>query len=286
MWSDRVAVTILTIRWKVQDALPKLLATLRDFLRTEFVNKSKDVDRSEMIQVNSETNNQFDAKAANILTSITHTCIGSLATFPFFQSSTSELTRDQELFELVSNSEGETFFFLATAYLQYVQRRALHMSSTNLVCILEKFEEFALAYNYSSRENLRLLAVSVLSSTIHVWTSSEDEELNEKIHDLCDWLSGIFDNRHMLSWRVADSMVSFLDDYLQAEPSEESWSKDEDTKRPHELLHELVGDADIRVRLRAAVASAKSFGAIQALHVEAKMWYESIIRHLCTNADE
>ena len=252
----------------------------------QFVNRPRGGDGAEAPRVHTETNNNTDENAADVLRRIAHICIGSLANFPFLQSSTNELTRDQDLFDLVYDSEDETFFFLAAAYLQYVRRRTLHMNSTNLTRLLEKFEGFALAYNYSCQEGLRLLAVSMLRSTIHFWTSSSDEELKEKIHDLCDWLCGIFDNRHLLSWRVADSMVTFLDDYLQAEPSEVAWSSDGDTKRPHELLHELVGDTDIRVRLRAAVASAKSFNAIHALQIEAKDWYKSISKHLSANIDE
>lgn len=160
------------------------------------------------------------------------------------------------------------------------------MTSANLADLLEKVGELARAYSYSSWEGLRLLAMSTLRSTIHIWTQSSDRGLSEKVEDLCFWLSEILENRPMLSWRAADSMVSFLDDYLRVEPSQKSWSSDSDMKRPHTILHELVDDVDIRVRLRAAVACARSFDIIQTLQVEAKDWYAFIRGHLCKNIDE
>ena len=319
--------------YQVQEVLPTLLDILRQTLR--MVGTSVTPQRIESstdqatdgfeFRVSNETKNNFeqDARAPGTLSRIVRTCVGCLATFPLLRSSSGDPTRDQDLFQLVMESEDDSLYFLAETYLRFARRRILHISPTNLKELLEKIGSLGEAYSYSSWEGMRLLAVSGLRSTISIWASCPDDSLLEVAQELWSWLCQItFQRRHMLSWRVADAMTLLLDDYLQIEPSEASWpmqsvnlgadsqgeassseegsgGSDEDLrpspksrrnsrkyKTPHGLLHRLSRDPDIRVRLRAVVASARSFSVAPVLRVEPKDWYNSIREELCTDPEK
>lgn len=225
--------------------------------------------------------------ASAILSRVIHTCMSTLATIPVLQSSSGEPTRDLELFELIKDLEGEAFFSLAGAYFSFVRQHMLHLNASNLTSLLEKIGSLAREHFYSRSETLRLLAISALRSTMHVWASpsSSDDTLSSMVGALSTWLISTLDKRHMLSWRIADSTVQFLDDYLRADPSEQYWARDEDNKLPHTALHDLVADVDIRVRLRAVIASARSFGIIKNLQTTPKDWYNLVRERLSTNTD-
>ncbi|KIP03419.1 hypothetical protein PHLGIDRAFT_77596 [Phlebiopsis gigantea 11061_1 CR5-6] len=281
----------------VQEVLPTLLDILRQTL--QMVGTSVTPQRRESstdqakdgfeFRVSNETKNNFeqDARASGVLSRIVRTCVGCLATFPLLQSSSQDPIRDEDLFQLVIASEDDAFYFLADTYFRFVRRRILHMSPTNLKELMEKIGSLGETYSYSSWEGMRLLAVSGLRSTISIWASSSDDNLLEAAQELWHWLSHItLQRRHMLSWRVADAMTLLLDDYLQTEPSEISWPNSRKYKSPHGLLHRLSCDPDIRVRLRAVVASARSFNVAPVLRIEPKDWYNSIREELCKDPEE
>jgi hypothetical protein len=240
----------------------------------------------EDIRVNNEASSIVNDQASLVFR-VVDTCIGSLATFPALLSSSGEATRDAELFTLICQFEDEAFFALTSTYLHYVHLQMLHLSSSNLTKLLDEIAARAGAYAFSGSDEMSLLLVTVLRSTVHIWASatSEDGELVSKVDALCAHTMSFWERRRTPSWEVADAMACFLDDYLRANPSETAWGESLPMDA-HTFLHSLAENADIRVRWRSAVASARSFEVAKELQVPAKNWYQLIREHLSTQMDK
>ena len=180
-------------------------------------------------------------------------------------------------------------YLLAPSFLGNIRRQTLSLKSSSLDTLLEKFGEILATYQYQRNPVFQSLTVRLLRDTMHIWIPEAivTPESGEKTDMLCAWL--VMTTYKLSSWQVRDSLVQFLDDYVTADPDMKVWPK-EATERnemvavplPWEALPELCGDMDIRVRLRACVASPRLLQYSDHFGMDANQFYTSVRSYLTT----
>lgn len=239
----------------------------------------------DLIRLTSDSTGPVDAQST-ILRGAANACIGALAALPMLK--TGQPTRDKELFDFFGRCSTPSFILLGTVYAEHVQDGALYMNTTALSDFFPFVEEIGGYYEATCHDAFLLMVVSLLRATLHVWIGgAADNALQHEVRRLLEWVFKVDRKQSNISWRAADIIVQFLDDYLCQDPAENSWPLDggDASQAPHSWLHELAGQVDIRVRLRAAVASARSFDIIQQLGALPMQWYLKVRDNLCNNTD-
>ncbi len=228
------------------------------------------------------------AKHSGVLRHTVDTCTMALSVLPVLQSSSGESTRDKPLLDILLSDDDDAFLLLAPPYLDNVRLRTLNLNVSSLEMLLNRFESLLRSYNFSHSEELQLLTIHLLHSTLHVWMpeSIAGSEIGDNAGALCAWLGKVWNNGKLSSWRSRDYLTRFLDTYLSLDPTSNAWPKDrEDANVPSTILPELGADEDIRVRFRAATANARLLHVARILRISPFNLYSAIRAHLCTETD-
>jgi serine-protein kinase ATM len=293
---------------QVQDAFSSVIKTLRDVLhilagKQRIDSRAMDVDDKDgfgpirttrMAGASAETQHADDTSANRCTAEI---CISFLTLVPILQSSSGEPTRDKELTDLVLDCADTTFFLLCPIFLDKVHQRVLNLNTDNLENLLYKLEPLLRPYPYSQSEGMQLLVTQFLHSTLPIWLqkSVATTDLGRHIRQLAGWLCEILKNKKIRYWRVRDSVIHFLDGYLTLDPFQEICSMPDDDEGittikydqlPAALLPFLVADEDIRVRVRAGVASARLFSLARQIGQPAERVYLDIKEWLTREMDK
>jgi serine-protein kinase ATM len=195
-------------------------------------------------------------------------------------------TRNDELINdlLQEDEEGYGFFLLAPQLFDAIQRREYELSTLGYTRLLERFQELLNEYRYSKSLNLQLLTLHMLSVTAHSWSqpagSPSQEGFVGTVQDLLTWFCELLSKNKLHSWSAKDRLVQFLDLYVQMDPSLSQWPDMEDPKLPVDLLAQLAGDDDVRVRFRVAVTSARVVDILCNNGAEPDVLYNLIRRSL------
>ncbi|KAI0031450.1 hypothetical protein K488DRAFT_86827 [Vararia minispora EC-137] len=272
----------------VQDVLAELVKAMKKILCSLIAKlagdqtsraavDSDDHDGFASIRPAALTTQMPEAKSACIGSpaySIMVTCMLFLASGPVLQSLSSEPNCDLELSDVLLDAGGEEFILAVPAFLSHMRRRNLNLSITALDNFLVKTESLLTQYTYSHSDALQQIVVSLLDSTMELWTRKDtDVGTLSKIQDIFRWLGEALEGQKMRSWRVRDRLTELLRRYLILDPQETIWkenytrngvqddSQDEGVIQmpPSLLLPTLNADVDIRVRFRSAKAMAALF---------------------------
>jgi ataxia telangiectasia mutated family protein len=285
-----------------------VLPTFKEILRSRIGNiaggptNAMDIDYSESFapirnaQATADSQKFGDASAARCVAEV---CISSLAVIPVLESSSGEPTRDKELTELVLKCSDERFFLAARVFFTHVRQRILSLSPNGLQNFLDKFSSLVTSnYTYGRREEVLLLLIHFLRSTLRVWLQDNiyHTETGKNVSDLLHWLSHLIKNKTARSWRVRDAITVFFDDYLSQDPTQKFWRSGDDSSEgpdfepsdilPATLIPHIAADDDIRVRFRAAVANARLFLIVERLNVDPMNLYRGILSCLTKDIDE
>jgi serine-protein kinase ATM len=216
-------------------------------------------------------------------------CIGFIVLVPILQSASGEPTRDNQLADIIANSDAETFQLLAPCYFDNVRERFLSLGISGLDQILNKFGDLFRQYAYSRCEQLQFTAISCLDSTSHIWVEQPAAIglVGQRARYLCQWFSK---KNKIRTWRVRFSFACFMDRYLDRDPLQEVWSLpiegDEESEiiLASSMLPGLGADEDIRVRLKMAMINARFLSPERLAGEDAITRYALFKEPLCTDA--
>lgn len=202
---------------------------------------------------------------SNTLKATIDICVSALSVLPVLQSLSGEPTRDKDLIDLVLDCDVEDLLVLGPAFLRNVEQRTLKLSSSSLSNLLEKLGDALGEYRWSRSEGTMAFIIYLLRATMHIWLSRSvaEGDTGDRVRALGHWLAEVLDKREggARSWSCRDSLVRFFDQYLERDPLEEVWrdfGESDVEHTPGSLLPLFAGDEDTRVRLRAAVANART----------------------------
>jgi ataxia telangiectasia mutated family protein len=230
------------------------------------------------------TDTQTAATAA--VRCIAEVSLAFLTIIPILRSVSGELTNDKELTELVfdcAETPTETSMLVFRIFLRHVQQKTLALSKPNFETFLDILSPVLGAYAYARSENVQMLVVHFLESTLHIWCA--DRTIN--VRPLCAWLSkalkaGQNARTHIRSWKVRDALARFYDRFLMHDPSQSAWYDPEEDEPeganglPTKVLPEMNRDDDIRVRFRAGILNAHLFAVGRSLGHNASDVYRPI----------
>ncbi|THH15268.1 hypothetical protein EW146_g5182 [Bondarzewia mesenterica] len=291
----------------VQDIFAEVMVTLKNVLRFILTRLTGDRHSSNAMDVDDKDDfgpirttplaantpeAQRQTKGTSSAQDVMAVCMAFLALGPILQSSSGEPTRDKELTRLILDSDGDEFLLASSSYFSNVRQRTLNLNVTTLDHFLEKFESLLIQYTYSLNGQLQLLVIQFLESTISLWTQGPvaDSETGEHARSLCRWLLDSLGGGKTRCWKIRDSIVTFLDQYLAQDPMEKVWSMsyfddDDDEIRPSIVptaaLPTMSNDQDIRVRFRVANANARLFTLSRFQHSNPMELYDTIRKGLC-----
>ncbi|KAI0063978.1 hypothetical protein BV25DRAFT_1837166 [Artomyces pyxidatus] len=278
---------------EIQDMLTGVMTTLKDLLRST-LSRSVTRERTQGVDVDKDdfapilTASQPESQGRTNTSASVHTVLTIS-----LQSSSGEPTRDKELTELILNCEEDEFLLACPIYLENVGERTLNISLDTLDRLLEKLGAHLKQYSYSRREKSQLLAVQLLESTIEVWChpTADCSDVGISIRDMCSWLLPALSRNKIRSWRVRDKLLSFLSRYIAEDQFErvlDAGVMEDDAEPPilpAVLLPTLNADEDIRVRFRAANATATLFTLARYRDADPMALYETVRGHLCRELD-
>ncbi|KAG9120281.1 Serine/threonine-protein kinase tel1, partial [Ceratobasidium sp. 392] len=190
-----------------------------------------------------------------------------LTAAPMLQSSNLEPTRDRDLLEFLQSCDGLAFITLAPEIFECVRRRYLHMSTSNLEkCVMP------------------------------LWTKSDDIDKDYSVQSrvLLHWFSEMLVTQKIHSWKTRDRLTVLIGSYLAIDPQQSIWSvssnDDSDDVSPEYLpgimLVNLGSDCDIRVRFRAAEATASVFRSLKHTDTNPLAFYQDVRAQLSVSIDE
>jgi ataxia telangiectasia mutated family protein len=239
---------------------------------------------------------------------ILEVCVSFLAVGPILQSSGEEPTRDRELTDIVLNCDGDEFLLASKAYLTNVRRRALNINLTILDNLLVKFASLSTQYIYQLNDELKLMVIRLLDSTVHLWIQADliDSDTVDKVRNFFEWLLKLVrvtddeDNNgartKVRSWKIRDAFVAFLVRYISLDPLERLFAvrrsldddcggsdsdSDSHLTLPSGVLPTINQDDDIRVRFRSACANAMLFDLPRFSDGQHMTLYSGIHSRLC-----
>ncbi len=220
-------------------------------------------------------------------------CISALSVLPVLQSSSGESTRDKHLIELVLDCDGENLLVLGPAFLRNVQQRTLNLSPSSLSSLLEKLGDYLGEYHWSRSEGMMAFIIHLLHATMHIWLSQQvaEGDTGDRVRALGHWLIEVLDRQDggARSWSCRDSLVRFFDQYLEQDPSEDVWTdfgQSDVEQTPGSLLPFFAKDEDTRVRLRAAVANARTLSPVALLGSDPAEKYVRVKQALSIDDEE
>ncbi|KAG6890108.1 hypothetical protein C0995_012059 [Termitomyces sp. Mi166 len=191
-------------------------------------------------------------------------CISFLTVGPALQSTSGEPTRDKQLVNDVFNcgqSRPQVFLSVLPIVLDKSQQRFLNLGVKGFVSLLDTLMQLTPSYRYARNDRLQSVVIRFLESTLEIWASASAAigDVLEKVHKLCQSLSGALKKGNIRSWRVRDLFARFIDRYLEQDPLEQPWASQAEDWFPSSLLPAMSQDDDIRVRFRVAVKTARLF---------------------------
>ncbi len=215
--------------------------------------------------------------------------------------------------------------YLGGVFCQCIRTGNLVLTPSDLALITEWFEKLLKSYDYSANESLQLFLLDWLDSTRHIWLhypiSEEPGDLETQagsdVSALCLWLVGVGLGQGFASWKVRESLASFLEGYIISDPdqrflrvkerpvenvSEQSMEIDSQdalpppSSGPSQLsrihfpgmryLAQKTQDLDSRVRFRVAVANARVVDAVcQNNECSPKDIYDNVFTYFCKVID-
>lgn len=213
--------------------------------------------------------------------------VDTLALSPMLQTAAEGPARDKILSELICECDDDRLDLIGHAFLFHVQRQHIHISSSTLNKILDRFEDLLMTYSYSRSERFQLLAIQFLTATVHSWLRRDSARNNVRRHvrQLCRWLMNMIKEGKMRSWSSRDRLVRFFDHILALDPTEEFWresmeeddsEENQDDCSPWEILPKCSTDDDIRVRFTTALSCARLFSTSFTRGREAMNVYQNI----------
>jgi serine-protein kinase ATM len=243
-----------------------------------------------------------EGDSANARRIVIETCISLLSIVPVLGSASGEPTRDKDLTSLVLDSSDESFFLVATVFFSKVRQKILGLNTNNFNKFLSKIGLLVTGnYFYSRREEMLLLLIHFLRSTLPIWLQDNVSSTDNAngVRDLLHWLSNLTTKQLARSWRVRDAIAVFMGEYLVLDPLQKVWSYGGDhiaesqesnkislDSLPVYMLPQLAADADIRVRFRAAVVNSRLFSIAQSLQLDRMDIYAYLLECLTKNLDE
>jgi serine-protein kinase ATM len=250
---------------QVQDATTPLLETLRSILEstverlsnttTQFENPEDARDGFSTMRISTESSQAIiPTSPPSSLRSVTDTCVTALATLPMLHSR--EPTRDKKFTDWIANANPESLFAALPSWMNSVRELTFTVSTSALASIFARFDELLRTYNYRYNDVVRILVTRLLQFTLPIWIDhttaiSEARELAQKLADRL-----LKASRDHPSWRNRDAILNFLGEYVMRDPTYSTWLPGLDIL-PHKLVTEFGANDDIRVRFRAATASAR-----------------------------
>ncbi|KAF8630142.1 hypothetical protein AX15_003095 [Amanita polypyramis BW_CC] len=312
-------IDFLRIIWQFSDVQEELLgeamATMRTVLRDLIGESSNEIQphsqrvgddkddfepiRSSSVQRSTESTKHHDDE--HYLGHILGICVGFLTVGPSLQSAAGEPTRDKELMAFIlscADSKPEKFLIVFPVVLAKIRHRVLYLNGKTLNTLLDELSKLLQSYAFSRSGRLQRLAVQVLHSTLDIWLTQQNssDEVADKIRQICDWLSAALRKKKITSWSTRDAFAVFLDEYLERDPGQLTWSitnENEDDEERNERLAELPtallmimnSDEDIRVRFRSATVVGRLFSAAKSVGHDPMLIYGDLQKHFTKDLD-
>ncbi|CAE7216508.1 unnamed protein product [Rhizoctonia solani] len=219
-----------------------------------------------------------------------------LTAIPAFQSPKLEPTRDQGVLELLQSCDGSAFFALAPEVFECIRRQYLHMSHSGLEIILDHLGELLKSYAHPRCERMQLVLIAFLECTMPLWIqqANADKDFSIQSRVLLHWLSEMLVTQKILSWKARDKFTVLMSLYIALDPQQSIWSTpssdDTDSVSPEYLpgtmLVNLGTDCDVRVRVRAAEATAGVFRSLKYTDTKPMVFYQDVRAQLSISTDD
>jgi len=184
-------------------------------------------------------------------------------------SALSQTPKDSSTINAFLSAEGTRFIQLGSAVCSTVKYGTLRLSFEAVDLILASFEEMLSSYAFSKDEDLVCLALSFMSCSVKYWLAPEQNssEIAERVIYLAKFLVAKAARDQLPSWRVRLAILTFVDEYLDQDPSFSTWSNvimddsqgEEDPWGPLAVISAGLLDRDARVRFRATTSAAGLF---------------------------
>ncbi|KAK7686262.1 hypothetical protein QCA50_010482 [Cerrena zonata] len=248
----------------VQDAIAIVLEYLRSALRHS-------LDQSLSTHHGSDGFGQFkhstiepfvdDSTANSDSRPFVDICISALSALPAIHSATGEATRDKALIQIIEECPDHLLPLISPAFLHHTRLGTLSVKLNTVITILTTVGTPLLGdYHNTRSEALHCIIMEVLDATMHIWLHpTVDDELQDHVSPLLEWLLPYFKKGKMRSWKCRDRLLRFFDHYFQRDRLLDAWSWPVVKNVPMEILYPMLNDFDIRVRLRASAVVPRCF---------------------------
>ncbi|CAE6458523.1 unnamed protein product [Rhizoctonia solani] len=305
----RIRRELLQKIWRSSDA-QGVFAELSRFLRQSIHSlkspnsgeeKAAGVDAdgfSEIRTVNSEANvraadSWASSRASSALISF---ATRFLTAVPAFQSPKLEPAQDEDVLELLQSCDGPAFFTLAPEVFECIRRQYLHMSHSGLESILDHLGELLKSYAHPRCEKMQLVLIAFLECTMPLWIRQDnaDKDFSIQSRVLLHWISEMLVTQKILSWKARDKFTVLMSRYIALDPQQSIWStpSSDDTDSvsseylPGTMLVNLGTDCDVRVRVRAAEATAGVFRSLKYTDTNPMAFYQDVRAQLSISTDD
>ncbi|KAF8749128.1 Telomere-length maintenance and DNA damage repair [Rhizoctonia solani] len=219
-----------------------------------------------------------------------------LTAVPAFQSPTLEPARDRDLLQLLQSCDGHAFFALAPSVFECIRRQYLHMDHSDLESTLDHLGDLLKSYAHPRCEKMQLVLITFLECTIFLWVQRDNSEKDFGVQSrvLLHWLSEMLVTQKILSWKARDKFTVLMSHYIALDPQQSIWSTPSDDEidalsseyLPGTMLVNLGTDCDIRVRVRAAEATAGVFRSLKYTDTNPMAFYQDVRAQLSITTDD
>ncbi|KAF8693084.1 Telomere-length maintenance and DNA damage repair, partial [Rhizoctonia solani] len=219
-----------------------------------------------------------------------------LTAVPAFQSPTLEPARDRDLLQLLQSCDGHAFFALAPSVFECIRRQYLHMGHSDLESTLDHLGDLLKSYAHPRCEKMQLVLITFLECTIFLWVQQDNSEKDFGVQSrvLLHWLSEMLVTQKILSWKARDKFTVLMSHYIALDPQQSIWSTPSDDEidalsseyLPGTMLVNLGTDCDIRVRVRAAEATAGVFRSLKYTDTNPMAFYQDVRAQLSITTDD
>lgn len=221
---------------------------------------------------------------------LTSTWVSSLVIFPSLQSSLEEKTRDRNLQNMILEGDKDTVLLLGTSYLRNIRQGMLDINTTDLISLFKSCERLVNAPRDRRDPQLFLYVIQCLQSSLRQWMGTTDKDLVGSVEGLLGWILKIRDAHvaHWNMWSVRDSFARFLEQLILLYPRYEPWptkNDQQEARRPVDLLVDMCGDLDIRVRFRVAASNSRIFHVAKQLDISEVELYRMLRGALTNNLE-
>ena len=185
---------------------------------------------------------------------------------PQLQSVDGAGTKDKKLLQYLVNCEGVELLHVSDELTQGLSTGSFDLSHAGLLDLLDTLGQLLQLHAYGRDEAMTCFIIEVLLTTIAVWVApTAPNDIVAKVHDLCTFFARTATRSN--SWLVRHHWAGFLSKYIDSDPELRFWigGDGQQSKGPtpvQQLLH-LVGDDDVRVRVRAGVCATSLFRVVQ-----------------------